>query len=495
MGRAHARAATSIAAPLAHLLRYDVADWGGLGLHSRKERTVRSVLHGRLGDFDVHVKVFRPDTLADRARDALRRDRGEREAANLAVARSLGLPAVEALAWGAAIDRGQLRSFVLTRTIADAEPFQFRLPADVQRCVGALLRQAHERGLDPADLHPGNLLVDDAGRPWLLDLTSMRHAGAVPLRRRAAALALFCHDLDGGPLDPAAKDLLQGYEATGGPMPASFRRELELATRRWRAHALVAFGRRATRSCRHTEVPSRRRGQPRWHWHLPAAADAAPLRTACLEFLATAPIPLRRGRRGAVWLDGDLAVKERDRGAARSLWRAAYWLSFAGVATALPVALGLLPDRGLVFCRRLHGPTLAEELATGTADPLATASALGTSVGRLHAHGLRNRDLKFENLVRDPDTGWPCMVDLDGVRRCRGEDTRGLGADLGRLLAAFVAAGAPGGAAAQRRFVAAYLRAHRALRRPVPWRRIRRRAELRAREWASAHRPAAGQAN
>lgn len=486
-GRARADAAVTIAGPLRALLGFDVADWPQHGLEVCKERTVRTVLHGRLGDSPVHVKVWRADTLADRARDAVRRGRGEREADHLAKANALGLPTVEALAFGTAEDRGQLRSFVVTRTIAGALPFTFAAPAAVHHRVGALLRTVHDLGLDLADLHPGNLVVDGHGAPWLLDLTSLRQGGPLSLRRRAAAMALFCQALDGGALDAVAAVLRTGYHEAGPELPAGFPRELTLATHRWRAHGLAAFGRRGTRDCRHTEVQGRRRGQPRWFWHRLLGKDGEALRTACRAFAAAEPQPLRLGRRGAVWVTPDLAVKQRDRGAARSLWRGAYWLQFAGVATAQPIALCLETGRGLVFSRRIVGPTLAEELAAGGVDATATARSLGNQIGRLHAHCLRNRDLKFDNLIRDPHTGEICMVDLDGVRRCRGDDTRGLGADLGRLLAAFTAAGAPGGTRTLLAFLRAWLRAHRRLLRRPAWRRIRRHAERRAREWASAH--------
>lgn len=486
-GRAHANVAGSIAEPLRALLGHDVSDWPRHGLELCKERTVRSVLRGHLADTPIHAKVWRADTLADRARDAVRRGRGEREAGNLAKARAMGLPVVEALAFGAAEDRGQLRSFVVTRTVVGAVPFTFAAPAAVQRRTGALLREVHDRGLDLADLHPGNLLVDGEGAPWLLDLTSLRQAGTLSLPRRAAALALFCQVLDGGALDATARELMAGYREAGPALRDDFARELMLATHRWRAHGLASFGRRSTRDCRHTEVQGRRRGQPRWFWHRLLGDDAEALRATCRAFAGAEPPPLRQGRRGAVWLTADVAVKQRDRGAARSLWRGAYWLLFAGVATARPVALCLETGRGLVFTQRLAGPTLAEELAGGAKDAPATARSLGNQVGRLHAHCLRNRDLKFDNLIRDARTGDICMVDLDGVRRCRGDDTRGLGADLGRLFAAFLAAGSPGGTTALLAFLRAYLRAHRRLLRRPAWRRIRRHAERRAREWASAH--------
>ncbi|MFN6196842.1 MAG: lipopolysaccharide kinase InaA family protein, partial [Planctomycetota bacterium] len=140
--------------------------------------------------------------------------------------------------------------------------------------------------------------------------------------------------------------------------------------------------------------------------------------------------------------------------------------------------------------RRVGAGSLADELAAAPPSPaaaVADAARLGRSVGRLHAHGLGNRDLKFSNLVRDPASGALAMVDLDGVRRRAATETRGRGADLGRLLAAFDAAGRPGGAATVRAFLRGYTRAHRALLQDTPLRRLLRLAEARAGEWRSAH--------
>lgn len=490
-GRAKADADPTIAVALRELLAHDVSAWDGFGLERFKERTVRSVFRGALDGVPVHVKVFRADTLADRARDMLRRPRGAAEAHNLALARSSGIPTVEPLAFGIAQDGDQARSFVVTRTASAASPFTFHATGAVLQRTGALLRKIHDKGVLPADLHPGNLLVLADGSLVLLDLTSVRHGGVPSLPRRAAALAFFCSELDGGARDPMARALLQAYSDAGPPLPATFARELDLATHRWQAHALIAFGRRSSRSCRHTFVPERRRAEPRWFWHLGAGGETDALRERCVLLLDEPGEPLRRGRRGAVWLTADLAIKERDPGAARRLWRSLYWLTFAKVPIAAPVALCLQRGHGLVFCRRIGNPTLATELGTGQLDATAIragARSLGSSIGRLHAHGLRNRDLKFDNLVRDPMTGEVCMVDLDGVRTGSADDSRGRGADLGRLLAAFRAAGSPGGAATVRTFLRAYLRASRCLLQRPPLRRILLRAEDRAGEWASAHR-------
>ena len=458
-----------------------------------KQSTVRSVFRGGFAGIDVHLKLFRTATLSDRARDSLRGDRGSREARNLLRAIALDLRAAEPLACGRvdAEPRGA-RSFVVTRTIPGAAPFAFDLPAAVLQATGRLLRHAHDRGLLPGDLHPGNVVVDDRGEPWLLDLASVRHAGDPDLRHRAHALAFFCQALDGGPRDAQARPLLLGYLASGRPLPSQFADELLLASRAVRGRALTAFGRRASRPCRHTVAPEHRRGERRWYLHqVEDEADRAALHAACRAFGADQPRADKEGRRGAVWLLDDIVVKERDQGAARALFTAMYWLLFARVPQAEPVALATLAGIGHVFARRLPMPPLAHELARGVLDAAAlraAARSLGDSVGRLHAHGLRNRDLKFENLVRDPTTGVVCMVDLDGVRKKRPGDARGQGMDLGRLHAAFVAAACPGGRAALCAFLRGYLRGRSRLLQPAPARRLLRTALRRAQQWASAHR-------
>ncbi|MFO1077661.1 MAG: lipopolysaccharide kinase InaA family protein [Planctomycetota bacterium] len=483
----HADAA--VAAALRRLCAEDLGNWGEHGFRVEKQRTVRLVLRGQLDGTPAHVKLFRAARLSDRTRDAVRGPKGRAEFEHLLAARELGLPVVEPLAHGHAREGDDRRSFVVTRTIEGAQPFAFPADPTVQDRVGRLLRTVHDLGVHLGDLHCGNLLVDAGGSPWLVDLSSFQRQGRLTLAERAAGLALFCQDLDGGALDPAAQVLLAGYRAAGPVLPEEFADELRLATRRWRAAALPAFGRRGRRSCRHTDAEPKRRGQPRWFRHLDPRVDDA-VRARCEQLAASPPPPSKSGRRGFVAVLDDVVVKEREQGASQKLWRASYWLLFAGVPAPRPFALRLFGRRGLVFTARVGGANLADELRAERLDAAALAAAagnLGDAVGRLHAHGLRNRDLKFDNLVRDPATGAVLMVDLDGVRRKAAEDARGAGADLGRLLAAFHAAGDPGGALVVRAFVRAYLRAHRRLLSAPPMRRLLRRAGERAAQWAHDH--------
>lgn len=457
-----------------------------------KRSTVRTVLRGTFEGVDVHLKIHRAVTLSDRARDALRGNRGAREANNLLRARALDLPVAEPLACGSFQAEGRgTQSFLVTRTIPAAAPFAFDLDPESLRHTGRLLRRMHDRGFLPGDLHPGNVVVDHRGLPWMLDLASVQHGGEPSLQRRAEALATFCQPLDAGPLDERAQPFLVAYLTAGRELPEEFSAALAQAARAFRRRALVDFGRRSSRPCRHTAVPERRRGQVRWQLHqLEDEVEREDLHAQCREFVAAPPRADKEGRRGAVWLLPEIAVKERDQGAARKLFAAAYWLLYAKVPQPEPVAIATSASSGYVFARRLPLPSIAVELENGSlrgADLLAAARALGDAVGRLHAHGLRNRDLKFENLVRDPDGGRVCMVDLDGVRRKGPDDTRGQGADLGRLAAAFVAAGLPGGRAAFTAFVRAYLTSRRRLLQPAKSRRLWHTAQQRAKAWASAH--------
>ncbi len=444
--------------------------------------TVRTVLRGPVAaDFDVHLKLYRAVRLSDRARDALGGARAVKEFENLREARRRGLPCVEPLAAGRWNGEFGARSFLVTRTVPSMPLARGpQSPADAA-LAGALLRLVHDRGLHAFDLHPGNVLRRDDGELVLCDLTSAILSEPLENDERARGLAFFCLDLDGLAADPAAAPLIAAY----GADEAMVARAVQFG-RKLRTHALSAFGRRSARRCEQTRVEGPDPRGASWLLHVPAAG----LHDAARAFATREPRPrpLRAGRRGAVWLDAELVVKQRPAAAARRLFRAAYWLLFADVACAMPIALRLRHGEGLVFTERVGRPDLRAELeagALGDVQLAALARALGRDVGRMHALGLRNRDMKLENLVRtDDDRVAP--VDLDGVRRKAPLDARGESADLGRLLADWRSIGHSSEPRVVREFWRGYHRARSCLsRRPHP--RLRRRTAVHAREWAGAH--------
>ncbi len=451
-----------------------------------KRSTVRRVLRGSVGDLDVHVKLYRTARWTDRARDLLQGARARVEFENLRSARARDLATAEPIAFGIAKD-ADARSFLVTRTIPHAEGLpRHALPPAQAAAVGQLLRRVHDAGLLAFDLHPENVLVDADQKLWLVDLTSARFGAALAIHERARGLAFFLLELDGGPAHSAALPLLDAY----GASPA-LRTATAKAWRRLRQRALAAFGRRATRACKHTAVDAPMRKIQTFR-HLPAGAlaDGAVQRESELSQHA----PLKSGRRGAVWILDDMVAKQRNHAAARRLFTAAYWLTFAGIPCAQPLALVERPDTSVVLVERIPGLDLAARAARhdlSAAAAIAAAARLGTAVGRLHAHGLRNRDLKLENLMLHPSSGEVVMVDLDGVRHKSPTDRRGQANDLGRLLASFRTAGSPGTVACLRAFLRGYTRARQCQgHRSKIDRPMRRRIEARASGLAKPLRPA-----
>lgn len=459
------------------------------GLEIIKESRVRTVRRGTLqvegaAAVGIHLKTYRAVRLSDHARDALSGSRGVREFDNLVEARSRGLDCVEPIAAGRETGAAGSRSFLITAsTDATALAATGGWSPTEAAAAGRALRRAHDCGLHDRDLHPGNMLVR-TDRAVLCDLTSAVLANPLEADQRARALAIFCLGLDGLVLDPTAAPLLAAYGADEAIVAQAQR-----AAARLRQRALEAFGRRSQRACRQSEIliegPNR---NVTWSLRRDASRE---LHEAARTWFERSPRsePSKQGRRGAVWLDGALAIKERSKAHAQQLYRARFWLEFAGIPAPKAVALRLHDRQGHVFSERLPWPDLATEFAAlDTATRRSAATALGDALGRMHAHGLRNRDLKFENLIRDPATGTVHVVDLDGVRRRHPLESRGQARDLGRLLAAYRCAIGTNDVDRQllSRFAKSYNRALRRLRvRPNP--RLWRHTEDRANEWANAH--------
>lgn len=61
-----------------------------------------------------------------------------------------------------------------TQTLADCLEASDDVSYVSLRAVGRLIRQAHDLGLDHVDLNARNLLIDPAGKPWLIDLDRCR---------------------------------------------------------------------------------------------------------------------------------------------------------------------------------------------------------------------------------------------------------------------------------------------------------------------------------
>ncbi len=462
------------------LEKVDPVEWPGWT--KLKETTVRTLFRGVVTDphgkdISLHLKLFRAVNLSDHARDAVGGARSRKEFQNLREAGRRGLPCIRPVAAGAF--RGSLgsRSFLLTLTEPGQALARGPLPADTAAAAGKLLRQAHDLGLHARDLHSGNMLQRPDGSLLLLDLTSAELANPLDDKQRARALAFFCMDLDGMVRDQAAQPLVRAYGASPQLLEQAGRQ-----ARRLRNRALSSFGRRAFRHGSWTCVEKKPK-LPRLYLHGPQASVWDEARDMILNLDSLTPF--KSGRRGAVYVRGELVAKQRHAAAARQLFQNAYWLTFAGVPVAAPVAVQTCAGLGVVVSQRLPWSTLLAEVEAGLGgDSLAAAAAeLGRAVGRMHSFGLRNRDMTLNNLIREPDTHRVFMVDLDGIHRKVPLDDRGRAADLGRLLAAFREAGSPGGAKVLKWFARSYASTCRRLCNPVSLRHVLRVAESKASEW------------
>ncbi|MCP3916845.1 MAG: hypothetical protein GY711_14940 [bacterium] len=155
------------------------------------------------------VKRFHAPTRAGRLFDG---ERARREHRSLLQVRAAGLRAPAPLD----LRKREGRWELVTEWI-DGTTLRARMhsggpwPAALMRRLGTELASWFQRGVDHADLHPGNVLLDDDGAPWLIDTAHCRvtstpaperirrtlielAAGSrehVPLRARAGFLAAF----------------------------------------------------------------------------------------------------------------------------------------------------------------------------------------------------------------------------------------------------------------------------------------------------------------
>ncbi len=127
-------------------------------------------------------------------------------------------------------------------------------PRRVARRLGRLLGLAHARGVRQRDLHAGNVLLDDAGEPWIVDPAGIR-LGPAGARAAGADLERACGFLrercTGG---LRARALVAWRRAVPASLASAVLArpgavvELERAGRRDRARALRANARRWTRA-------------------------------------------------------------------------------------------------------------------------------------------------------------------------------------------------------------------------------------------------------
>src|SRR5579885_3600887 len=169
----------------------DLAGWEKAGLcEVVKQNLQRTISRVRLPGGTVYVKRCRANTPRSWAREVLRPAKARLEFENALALRSLGIGAIEPLAWGAAPGWLPGDSYLITRAQDVAEPFLDLLEATSPLTTGQAVRRQlargfalflaklHDAGVTHPDPHPGNFLVElppsRIPRFFLTDLHAVR---------------------------------------------------------------------------------------------------------------------------------------------------------------------------------------------------------------------------------------------------------------------------------------------------------------------------------
>jgi tRNA A-37 threonylcarbamoyl transferase component Bud32 len=282
------------------------------------------------------VKRFHNPSAVQALRDR-RRAAAEQRVLSALLARDLPVPRPLAVrragtAWEVVMERIE-GAVDLGALLRGAAPVPLPLDELAAR-VGALLARAHLAGLDHPDLHPGNVLVDGAGRAWLVDFHKAR------VRPRPAPLLLGERDLVAllayvreGLAAPARARLVAAWVEASAALPAgegaAFAAELE-ARARFHRRAWVAHAEgRWLRSSSQCELHADARGE------LCARRGAPPE-----EARALLDAPARGAeRRSAGSLDA-LVLGGLPPAELRARWCAAARLAEHGLPALAPLALG-----------------------------------------------------------------------------------------------------------------------------------------------------------
>jgi hypothetical protein len=408
------------------------------------------------------------------------------------VAAQRGLPVIEALGYG--IERAVLprRGVLIGRWLTGARSLGEVLGTnrgegerELLVRLGALIRQAHERGVFLRDFHPGNVLVDAAGELWLIDL----HQAVIdPWWREAAGRRVLLQaglGLGGryGPLSEHYRAFAEGHGSRAWEIVPAF---LDFRRR---------FLRRRVGRCLRTCSEFVREGK-----RVVRAREFTGDLHALVATLPTGEV-LRAGRRGRVvrvpWPGQCVFAKLRSTRHGRQLWRAHYALQSRGAAVAPAMGLVESVDGAWVLHQQVGD---GEDLYRALSDVRAVAgngmglvSDFARSVARCHALGLVLRDLKLQHSMVDRVRECVVLVDLDGVREAGWLGfgvQRAIGGDLGRLLVSADGLGDRRVEQAGKVFLREYLREHRRLgvtRKRSWWRAVGRFAIERAARWRKEH--------
>ena len=449
----------------------DPAAWDHAVIKHNARRTISRV---ELPGGALFVKVCRPATPRGWAREWLRGPKARLEFDNLNRLLALGVGALEPLAWGSR-SAWPGESVLLTREARGSSTLTEVLDAllsptarhRLARDFGEFIAAMHAAGILHPDPHPGNVLVDGAGRFRLADVHDLRPTTPpVPWAARRENLVLWNRFFQ---LRASRADRARFWASysTRLPAPDFATREVEAATgvsnRRFWARRLKRplLDNRETR-----RVPggfAARDLTPgelaRW-----LAGPDAVIEPLCPHFwkdsasatVVPLPVELDAGHVAGVMKRFNLkswprvAKNALRMSPARRAWMLGHNLRDRGLPTPRPLLYLArkrfgLPAVEYVLFERVPDCLELPAAITAVADERAIlkiwAERLGKLVAAMHDKEVMHRDLKAANIlmrgVTDPATATPVLVDLVGVAAGKPVPNAIRHRDLARLAASF----------------------------------------------------------
>jgi tRNA A-37 threonylcarbamoyl transferase component Bud32 len=161
-----------------------------------------------------------------RLKDFLRRSRAQRAFRAALALEQAGLPVARALAVGEVrLLRWPVQAYLLSLEVGDAVTLtryvagRSRVPRGIEKELARLLGQLHAAGFTHGDLKSSNVLIQGAGKPWLIDFDGVRSYRRVPFGRAVRDLARLgagIIEAGGRCTLPMVVRFLRGYCATRG---------------------------------------------------------------------------------------------------------------------------------------------------------------------------------------------------------------------------------------------------------------------------------------